>query len=450
MNTVAHQPVQNGLATEWHRIELLAHCLTLTRHGRDVSEDLLQQLRDAHDAVTTARDHNAWSTLAGVALQPLEYDVLACVAAPEAEPRFGWLYQTLQPGAPQPYPTPALMQELFALDGGEVSALYDVLGEDGRLRRAGLLANEGPAPFQPVRLADGTSARLFGRTHTQPTPPGAVRVRSAATWDDLVLPGDRVRMLRELLAWVRHRDIVVNQWGGGDCGGPIALFSGPSGTGKTLAASVLANDLQWPLFRVDLGRLISKYIGETEQNLNRLFDAAHGQPMMLQFDEADSVFGKRGEIKEARDRYANMEVSHLLARIESHAGPCILTTNLRGNLDPAFARRFQIVVEFTRPNAAARQLLWRRLLPPRAPGVGDLDLELIARAVGLTGGGIRNAALHAAYLAAAQSRPIALPQIALAAWREIAKDGREVSTGDLGELAKYLDDGRHTTMENQR
>lgn len=245
-------------------------------------------------------------------------------------------------------------------------------------------------------------------------------------------------MLREFLLFIRHRRKVVGEWGGSPAGGPVALFSGPSGTGKTFAAAVLASELNWPLYRIDLGRLVSKYIGETEQNLNALFDAAHGRPMVLQFDEADSLFAKRGEIKEARDRYANLEVSHLLARIESHQGPCILTTNLRKQIDSAFSRRFQAVVEFTRPDAAARSRLWEKLLPPRAPREAALDAGLLGGAVNLTGGGIRNAALHAAYLAAGDDRPMGLAHVALAAWRELAKEGREISPQELGPLAAHL------------
>jgi SpoVK/Ycf46/Vps4 family AAA+-type ATPase len=218
----------------------------------------------------------------------------------------------------------------------------------------------------------------------------------------------------------------------------VSLFCGPSGTGKTFAAAVIAAELGWPLYRVDLGRLVSKYIGETEQNLNRLFDAAHGRPMVLQFDEADALFGKRGEVREARDRYANLEVSHLLARIETHQGPCVLTSNLRRNLDPAFARRFQVVVDFPRPDAEARSLLWDRSLPPLAPRNEDLDLSFLGSAVNLTGGGIRNAALLAAFLAAESGHPIGLGEVALAVWRELGKDGRDLTISDLGPLAAHL------------
>jgi len=159
---------------------------------------------------------------------------------------------------------------------------------------------------------------------------------------------------------------------------------------------------------------------------------------VLQFDEADALFSKRGEVKEARDRYANMEVSHLLTRIEAHDGPCILTTNLRKQLDSAFTRRFQMVVEFPRPDALSRAELWRRLLPPRAPLDAAVDPVFLGNAVALTGGGIRNAALHAAYLAAGQGGPIGLPHIAHALWRELAKEGREIAVQDLGLLAAHL------------
>jgi len=276
---------------------------------------------------------------------------------------------------------------------------------------------------------------------SETAPPGSVRVRTRAQWDDLILPAERLAALKEFLWWIEHRRTVIDEWGGGSVGGPVALFSGPSGTGKTFAAGVLASRLGWPLYRVDLGCLVSKYIGETEKNLNKLFDAAHGRAMVLQFDEADALFAKRGEVKEARDRYANMEVSHLLARIESHHGPCILTTNLRRNVDPAFARRFQVVVDFPRPDASARAELWARLLPPRAPREPDVDPVFLGSAINLSGGNIRNTALHAAYLAAGTGRPISLQHVALAVWRELSKDGRELTFADLGPLAAHFPEG---------
>ena len=184
--------------------------------------------------------------------------------------------------------------------------------------------------------------------------------------------------------------------------------------------------------------MVSKYIGETEKNIGMLFDAAHGQEMVLQFDEVDALMSKRGEVKEARDRYANMEVSYLLARIEDHQGPCILTTNMRAQIDKAFTRRFQIVVEFPRPDEAARAKLWKRMLPPQAPLADEIDVEFLAKAVNLTGGNIRGAALHAAYLAAEDRQPIGLCHIAIGVFREMAKDRLQLSKSDLGSLASHL------------
>src|SRR5439155_13641425 len=327
-----------GLAAEWERVELLGQCLADSRRAQELSSDLLQRLRGLQQQVASDRatSQTWWRAISRVPLSGVECDVLACVVAPDAEPRIGWLFQTLQGSSPHPYPTPALLQELLALDPDAAGELYGVLVDGGALRRQGLIQLEGEDPYQPVRPGQDVSARLLGRPLLSAAPPGSVEVHTRASWDDLVLSADRIEMLWEFVWWIQHRPTVVDAWGGGSCGGPVALFAGPSGTGKTFAAAVIAGALGWPLYRVDLGRLVSKYIGETEKNLNRLFDTAHGRPMVLQFDEADALFSKRGEVKEARDRYANMEVSHLLARVESHEGPCILTKNLRGNLDAAF------------------------------------------------------------------------------------------------------------------
>lgn len=431
----------NYLAVEWERIELLGQMLEKSRQGDELKSKSLDRLRQLQDQVEKNRIHGqTWSRGIPTELSNIEKDVLACAMAPEAVPRLGWMFQSLQPGQVQPYPTPAFLQELFALTMDEANVLYVAIGEASPLRRHNLIKIDGEAndPFSPLRPTPEVTNRLLGRPVMARHLPGTLLVKIKARWDDLVLPEDRMAKLREFLLWINHKSTVVGQWGGKDCGGPVALFAGPSGTGKTFAAAVIATELGWPLYRVDLGSLVSKYIGETEKNLNRLFDAAHRQQMILQFDEADSLFSKRGNIKEARDRYANMEVSHLLSRIESHQGPVILTTNLRSHLDAAFARRFQIVVDFPRPDATARKYLWQRLLPPRAPRLPEVDPAFLGTSVNLTGGNILNAALHAAYLAAGENQPIGLRQVALAVWREIGKDGRELSPSDLGPLAKYL------------
>ncbi len=424
------------LRAEWERIGLLGHCLAQGRRGQPVPDETLSRLEQLQAEIQVWRAE-AWGE---EDLSSYEYDLLACALAPEAEPRLGWLFQSLQSQstAPQPYPTAALVHDLLALDALEANEIYAALAPDAPLRRRGLIRVDGEDPYQPIRPGTGVAARVLGRYEAEEVPPGAIPVRLTPRWSDLILPPDRITMLRELLLWVQHRDTVVEQWGGGDCGGPLALFAGPSGTGKTFAAAVIAAELGWPLYRVDLGRMVSKYIGETEKNLNRLFDTAHGRPMVLQFDEADSLFGKRGEVKEARDRYANLEVSHLLARVETHQGPCVLTTNLRKNLDPAFVRRFQVVIDFPRPDTGSRRQLWSRLLPPRAPRLPEVDPGFLGGAANLTGGGIRNAALHAAYLAAGDGTPISLAHVALAVWRELGKDGRELTRADLGPLSEHL------------
>jgi hypothetical protein len=435
-------PARVDLDAEWNRVELMARQVADRRVNRSPEPGVVASLAGLRRDVMQLRSTDAaWNRVANGRLTWLDHDVLACVIAPEVEPRIRWLYQELQGGTPQPYPTRSLLQELLDIPAAELRELAAVWSDDAALLRLGLIECDGAGPFSVIRPADGVTARLLGMPPPSATPPGTTRVLYRASWDDLVLPGDRVAMMREYVGWICHRSIVIDQWAGRPSGGPVALFSGPSGTGKTLAASVIASELGWPLYRVDLGSLISKYIGETEKNLNVVFSAVHGRPAVLQFDEADSLFGKRGEIRDARDRYANLEVSHLLARIEQHDGPCILTTNLRGNLDPAFARRFQMVIDFPRPDLAARSRLWRLHLPPKAPLEPTLDLDLVAGAVHLTGGGIRNAAMHAAFLAAARARSIGMPELTLAIWRELGKDGRSLTPADLGPLAKFAPRG---------
>jgi len=439
MEALSKQLPQASLKAEWERIEWLAWLALCSRRGQEAGEKDTARLRELQARVSTIRQTDrVWGSMGFPDLAELEMDVIACVVAPEMEPRVASMYRELQPSSSSPYPTASLIQEMLALDADWLAPLYEVLGRHGALHRYKMLRSRDTGHFEAILPADGLAMRLSGGDSTSPPPPGATLVQVQAGWDDLILPADRITMLREFLLWIRQQHVVVGQWGGKLTGGPIALFAGPSGTGKTFAAAVLAQELQWPLYRVDLGQLVSKYIGETEKNLNALFDAASGRPMVLQFDEADSLFGKRGEVKEARDRYANMGVSHLLARIESHHGPCILTTNLRKHLDNAFARRFQMVVDFPRPDAHDRTRLWKLLLPPHAPIGKDVDPIQLGRAINLSGGGIRNAALHAAYLAAGEGKAIQREHVALAVWRELAKDGREVMRRDLGELAADL------------
>ncbi|MCX6629706.1 MAG: ATP-binding protein, partial [Candidatus Solibacter sp.] len=424
-----------AFAAEWERIELLGHILAQQRQGGKIAEQALARLRLLQTRVDEARGTPGYALAAQ--FTGIEWDVLLCSVAPEAEPRLGWTYQQLQ-GGNSPYPTAALLQELLAMDATEAGELHAALSAGGALRRRGLIRVDDGDLYRPIRPMPGLAARLLGRTVPAEPPPGATLVDISAGRQDLVLTGACRAMVDEFLLWIRHRGTVEGLWSGEATGGPVALFTGPSGTGKTFTAAALANELGWPLYRIDLSQVVNKYIGETEKNLARIFEAAEGQDAILFFDEADALFGKRSKVQDAHDRYANLAIAYLLQRIEAHHGPCILATNLRENLDTAFARRFQMVIEFPRPDAALRADLWRRLLPPRAPCGNDVDPAFLGRAVNLTGGQIRNAALHAAYLAAGAAAEISLPRIALAVWRELCKEDREVSRTDLGELGRYI------------
>lgn len=433
---------------EWTRVEVLARCLLRSRQGKEPDPELLSQLQELQNQVIHMRAGSArWGKLPTEGLDQFALDVLACIYAVEAHPQISWLYQDLQPGASKACATPALLQMMLAVEGQEIQILRQLVGPRGELAKRGLISSEQEGSFAQLLPAKEMVAVLMGWPLVEVVPPGTVRVTQEVGWDDLILPADRELGLREFLLWLRYRDKVVGEWGGRRVGGPIALFCGPSGTGKTLAGSVIANELGWPLYRVDLASLVSKYIGETEKNIGRLLDAAHRREMVLQFDEADALMSKRGDIKEARDRYANMEVSYLLARIEQHDGPCILTTNKRSQIDKAFSRRFQIVVEFPRPDRESRRRLWSRMLPENAPLAPGIDLDLLAQAVSLTGGNIRNAALHAAYVAAEEGGPIDMTHIAVGVWRELAKDRLQIAKSDLGLLAEFVPDNVCASQE---
>ena len=259
-------------------------------------------------------------------------------------------------------------------------------------------------------------------------------IEPSAGWDEVVLPDFASDILRDITSQVRHRTQVYESWGmAGSSGrglGVTALFTGESGTGKTLAAEVLAGALDLDLYRIDLASVVSKYIGETEKNLKRLFDAADASGAVLLFDEADAIFGKRSEVRDSHDRYANLEVSYLLQRMETYRGLAILTTNLKSSLDRAFLRRIRFVVPFPFPDATARARIWRLMFPPKTP-TANLDWERLAR-MQLSGGNIRTIALGAAFLAAAAGEPVGMAHVLTAARREYVKLEKPLTEAELG------------------
>ena len=259
-------------------------------------------------------------------------------------------------------------------------------------------------------------------------------VDTSVTWDDLVLPQPILTRLQDVTASIAARARVLQDWGFGSRPGSTGLnllFAGPSGTGKTLAAAVIAGQSGHQLLACDLAQVVDKYLGETEKRLDAVLHRAEAANAVLLFDEADALFGRRADVTDARDRYANLEVAYLLQRIEAHRGITILATNLGHHLDTAFSRRLHDRIDFPQPDAALRQRIWRQMLPPSAPLADDVELAALARAVELSGGEIRTAALSAAYLAAAEGGPIRQRHLVGAVLRELDKAGRRPDRSEL-------------------
>ena len=276
-----------------------------------------------------------------------------------------------------------------------------------------------------------TEADLFAaaRAHSnQKLGALASKIQPRYTWDDIILPADTLAQLREMVNTVRQRPTVYGVWGFDRKlalgKGLNALFAGESGTGKTMAADVMAGALGLDLYKIDLSALVSKYIGETEKNLDRIFTEAATSNAILFFDEADAIFGKRSEVKDSHDRYANIEISYLLQRMEAYDGVVILATNLRANLDEAFTRRLHFAIEFPFPQPADRERIWRVNVPPETPLAADVDFGLLADRFELAGGSIRNIILAAAFLAAENDDAVGLRHLLHAARREYQKMGR--------------------------
>jgi SpoVK/Ycf46/Vps4 family AAA+-type ATPase len=263
----------------------------------------------------------------------------------------------------------------------------------------------------------------------------ASKIETKYGWEDIQLPADQLEQLRDVCAQAECRHIVYGEWGFGrkmSAGrGVVALFTGPPGTGKTMAAEVIANELQLDLFKIDLSQIVSKYIGETEKNLDLIFREAQTSNAILFFDEADALFGKRSEVKDAHDRFANIEIGYLLQKIEEFDGIAVLATNLRQNMDDAFVRRMRVIVEFPFPDEEYRRRIWKSVFPKEAPLGADVELDALARMIRLSGGHIKNIALAGAFYAAANGQVIRTQHLMLAARREYQKLGRKMNDTDL-------------------
>jgi ATP-dependent 26S proteasome regulatory subunit len=327
----------------------------------------------------------------------------------------------------------------------EATALAGQFRLDGEAIRAVATAARSRAIWRGDGRVAAEDVRAAARTVAAPPLEGlARRLEPRYGWDDIVLPPDARAQLRELCARARYQGLVLDTWGYGRKHARrrslSALFAGQPGTGKTMAAEIVAGGLGLELYRIDLSAVVSKYIGETEKNLEKIFRAADQGDAVLLFDEADAIFGKRSEVRDAHDRYANVEIAYLLQRLEAYEGLAVLTTNLRGNIDEAFIRRLDCVLEFPLPEEAERLAIWRRALPAEAPLAPDADLPFLAQKFRLAGGHIRNIALTAGFLAAAEGGPIAMRHLVRATRREYQKLGKLVAEADFERYYPLLKD----------
>jgi AAA+ superfamily predicted ATPase len=317
----------------------------------------------------------------------------------------------------------------FRLSVDQIAAAAEVSRIAARSRGV-----EGPDQAELDRGARYASVSSVGEL--------ATRLDAAYRWDDLVVPERQRVLLRSISAYLRHRERVLSDWGYEQTvartQGLKVLFAGESGTGKTMGAQVLGAELGLDLFRVDLATIVSKYIGETEKNLERIFSAADGSNAILFFDEADALFGKRSEVSDSHDRYANIEVAYLLQRMEAYPGAVILATNYKRNIDDAFIRRLDFVVDFPFPEADDRRRIWRLVIPESAPLADDVDLDFLAVQFKLSGGAIRNCSLAAAFQAADEDTEIQMRHLVRAVAQEYSKQGRLTLETDFERFHEFV------------
>jgi len=345
--------------------------------------------------------------------------------------------QSFEVAKPTPSEQGLLWHMALGSLGGQLNGRVDALVSQFSLGAETIQILSAEALRQGGDSADEISDILWESCGSYATPrlgELAQRICATAASDDLILPRAQKQNLDDIALQVRQRLKVYETWGfaarSGRGLGISALFAGPSGTGKTMAAEVLAHTLKLELFRIDLSQVVSKYIGETEKNLRRVFDAAEESGAILFFDEADALFGKRTEVKDSHDRYANIEINYLLQRMEAYRGLAILATNLKESLDQAFMRRLRFVVNFPFPGPGERTEIWKRIFPPQTP-TEPLDYHKLAR-LSVTGGSIRNIALYAAFLAAEEGTAVQMRQILRASRVEFTKLERAMSDAEVG------------------
>lgn len=339
-----------------------------------------------------------------------------------------------------------------ALNGHHLSETgFDIAALCGKFTLSGGQIKDIVASAKNRTLADGSDNSAIDlktlysacRAHSnQKLAELARKINPKFAWGDIILPQDKLDRLNEIISHLKYRQKVYVDWGFGEKislgkGLPV-LFSGPSGTGKTMAAEIIARELGLDIYKIDLSLIVSKYIGETEKNLSKIFAEAETSNAILFFDEADALFGKRSEVRDSHDRYANIEIAYLLQKMEEYEGITILATNLRKNLDDAFVRRIKFIIEFPAPDESHRFLIWNGHLPDQAPLGDDLDVEFLARQFKLTGGNIKNAVLHAAFLSASEQCVINMKNLIRGIQREYQKAGKVCVEGDFKRYFGFL------------
>ena len=327
---------------------------------------------------------------------------------------------------------PAALANKFRFSGGQIRDAARTARNLARWRDP----EKGQATmvelYEACRLHSSRKLSTLGR-----------KIKPHHTWSDIVLPEDRLQQLQEICNSMKYRSLVYDHWGFDrklSLGkGLNILFAGPSGTGKTMAAEIMAGELGLELYKIDLSTVVSKYIGETEKNLARIFAEAESSNAILFFDEADALFGKRSEVRDSHDRYANIEINYLLQKMEEHEGVAILATNFRKNMDDAFVRRMHFTVEFPFPNEADRRRIWEKIWPAETPQSAELDLEFMAHRFEIAGGNIRNIALAAAFLAASDGGVVSMAHLLHGTKREYQKMGKVVMEGEFGAYSKPIE-----------
>jgi SpoVK/Ycf46/Vps4 family AAA+-type ATPase len=321
----------------------------------------------------------------------------------------------------------------FKFSGGQIKDA--IFSAQNAARAKGIDGLSMEDLYQGCRAQSGSAISAMAR-----------KIQPRYTWEDIVLPKDTKDQLKEVAAHIKYRGVVYSDWGFDrklSMGkGLNILFSGPSGTGKTMAAEIIASETQLDIYKIDLSNIVSKYIGETEKNLSKIFKEAETSNAILFFDEADALFGKRSEVKDAHDRYANIEIGYLLQKMEEYDGVVILATNLSKNIDDAFLRRMQIVIEFPFPDETQRKLIWTGIFPKESPLAHDIDFKFLSEKIKLAGGNIKNMALSAAFYAAENSGEIGMDHIMHAARREYQKIGKPFLKSDFEQYYGLINMGQ--------